>query len=79
MTDTEEKKAKTKAKARSSKKKRRRIWVIAQWVGIPFLCIAALAAGLVIGYVYIGKRPMEEVYDIETWRHIYDLVFAETK
>ncbi|MDF2958991.1 MAG: hypothetical protein K0S39_726 [Paenibacillus sp.] len=73
-TDTEEK----KAKAQPSKRKRT-IWLVVQWVGIPVLSLAALAVGLVIGYVYLGKRPMEEVYEVETWRHIYDLVFAETQ
>jgi hypothetical protein len=64
-------------KARPPKKRRRRIWVIVQWVGLPLLCIAALMIGLVIGYVYVGKRPMAEVYEMETWRHLFDLVFAE--
>ncbi|MCR8632345.1 MULTISPECIES: DNA-directed RNA polymerase subunit beta [Paenibacillus] len=72
MAETEQK----KTKAPSSKKRRRTIWLIAQWVGIPLLSIAALAVGLVMGYVYIGKRPLEDVYEIETWRHLYDLVFA---
>jgi len=74
MKETEEK----KVKAKPSKKRRRLIWILVQWIGIPVLSIAALAAGMVIGYVYIGNRPMEEVYELETWRHIYDLVFAET-
>jgi hypothetical protein len=72
MAETEQK----KAKAKPSKKRRRTIWIVAQWVGIPALCVAALASGLVIGYVYIGKRPFEDVYEMETWRHLYDLVFA---
>jgi hypothetical protein len=75
MKETEEKKVKPKP----VKKRGRTIWLIAQWVGIPVLTVAALAAGLVIGYVYIGKLPMEDVYELETWRHIYDLVFAETE
>jgi hypothetical protein len=78
MTETEEKKPPAPKKKSAKKRKRRRIFVILQWVGIPLLCIAALGVGLVIGYVYIGKRPMDEVYEIDTWRHLYDLVFAET-
>ncbi|NOU95063.1 DNA-directed RNA polymerase subunit beta [Paenibacillus sp. LMG 31456] len=73
MAETEQKKAKNP----SSKKRRRTIWLVTQWVGIPVLSIAALAVGLVIGYVYLGKRPLEDVYEIETWRHLYDLVFAQ--
>jgi hypothetical protein len=82
MTETEETKppeAKPKPNPKPARrKKRRRIFVLMQWIGIPLLCLAALAAGLVIGYVYIGKRPMDDVYEINTWRHLYDLVFSET-
>lgn len=70
MAETEQK----KAKVQPSNNRKRKIWLISQWVGIPFLTIAALAVGLVVGYVYIGKRPLEDVYEIETWRHLYDLV-----
>ena len=44
---------------------------------VPALCLAGLAVGLVIGYVYIGDRPMEDVWSLDTWKHIYDLVFAD--
>lgn len=44
---------------------------------VPVLCVAAVAAGMVIGYVYIGKQEMDEVYNFETWRHLYDLVFKD--
>jgi hypothetical protein len=78
MTETEDKKTPAPNPKPAPKRKRRRIFVILQWVIIPLICIAALGIGLLIGYVYIGKRPMGEVYEIETWRHLYDLVFAET-
>ncbi|MEK3719096.1 DNA-directed RNA polymerase subunit beta [Paenibacillus sp. FSL H8-0034] len=67
-----------KKKAKVRKKRRRWVVLALQWIGIPLLCIVALGIGLVIGYVYIGKQPMDEVYEFDTWRHLYDLVFAET-
>jgi hypothetical protein len=65
-------------KKKAPRKRRRWIGIVLQFIGIPILCIIALGAGLVIGYVYIGKQPMDDVYEIETWRHLYDLVFSET-
>lgn len=43
---------------------------------IPFLCVIALLTGLWIGYVYIGGRSSSDVWNWETWRHLFDLVFA---
>lgn len=45
---------------------------------VPILCVAALFAGLIIGYVYVGKQPLEDVWSIETWRHLFDLMFKDT-
>ncbi|GAA4874027.1 hypothetical protein GCM10023310_62130 [Paenibacillus vulneris] len=81
MTEAVPKKAskdKGQKRPKSPKKWKRVTFLIAKWLSIPFLCMVALAIGLVLGYVYIGKRPMSEVYEIDTWRHLYDLVFSET-
>lgn len=43
---------------------------------IPVLCIIALIAGLTVGYVYVGKRSMDEVWMVSTWKHLWDLVFG---
>jgi hypothetical protein len=51
-------------------------WTIIQWFLIPLLLIAALAGGLVVGYVILGKREFSEVLQWSTWKHVYDLVFA---
>ncbi|WP_342563336.1 DNA-directed RNA polymerase subunit beta [Paenibacillus sp. FSL R7-0345] len=51
-------------------------WTITQWFLIPLLLVAALAGGLVAGYVIIGKREFSDVLQWSTWKHVYDLVFA---
>lgn len=43
---------------------------------IPILCIVALIVGLAIGYVVLGDKPLSDVFDLRTWKHMYDLVFA---
>jgi len=35
-----------------------------------------LAGGMVFGYVYMGKQEWQEALRPETWRHVFDLVFA---
>lgn len=51
---------------------------IIRWTWIPVTCAAALEAGLAIGYVYIGKQSASDIFNLETWRHVYDLIFADT-
>lgn len=51
-------------------------WTIVQWFLIPLLLVAALASGLVIGYVVLGKKEFSDVLEWSTWKHVYDLVFS---
>ncbi|MDP5274639.1 DNA-directed RNA polymerase subunit beta [Chengkuizengella axinellae] len=44
---------------------------------VPVLCIIALYVGVVIGYVTIGDGPASDVLDIETWKHLINLIFAD--
>jgi hypothetical protein len=53
------------------------LWMSTKIFIIPILCIAALIVGLVVGYVILGNKPLSDVFDISTWKHLYDLVFAE--
>lgn len=53
------------------------VWMSVKLLIIPIVCIAALILGLAIGYVVLGDRPLSEVFDSNTWRHMFDLVFAE--
>ncbi|WP_409343752.1 DNA-directed RNA polymerase subunit beta [Paenibacillus sp. MBLB4367] len=45
---------------------------------IPILCCIALLAGLSIGYVKLGGQPFADVWKLDTWKHLIDLVFANT-
>ncbi len=54
------------------------IWTSIKVLIIPVLCVVALIVGMAIGYVVLGKRELADVFDIQTWRHMYDLVFAES-
>lgn len=46
---------------------------------VPALCLAALAIGLTIGYSTIGGGEASDVFKLETWKHLYDLVFEGTR
>lgn len=54
------------------------IWTIIKVLIVPVLCVAALFAGLAIGYVVLGKGELADVFQVHTWRHMYDLVFADS-
>lgn len=77
--DTQEAKAKTKAKAkvreRSGKNWR---FTVAKIVLVPLLLFFSLVIGLMIGYGVVGHKPASEVLDLGTYKHMWDLLFAET-
>jgi hypothetical protein len=45
---------------------------------VPAICVLALYAGLILGYVIVGGKESANVLDWDTWRHLYNLVFAGT-
>ncbi|MFD2615526.1 DNA-directed RNA polymerase subunit beta [Paenibacillus gansuensis] len=43
---------------------------------VPVLCVLAVIAGLIAGYVYLGGQPLSEALQWSTWVHVFDLVFS---
>ncbi|WP_235857554.1 DNA-directed RNA polymerase subunit beta [Paenibacillus albiflavus] len=44
---------------------------------VPALFIVAIFVGLWVGYSKLGKQPSSEIFHLETWKHLFDLIFAE--
>ncbi|GAA4720915.1 DNA-directed RNA polymerase subunit beta [Brevibacillus fulvus] len=68
-------------KARERKPTRtNRTWaaVIARLLIIPFLLFFSLLIGLIIGYGVLGDQPVSEVFNLNTYKHMYDLIFSGT-
>jgi hypothetical protein len=66
----------------AKQKKKLPLWAvivikIMKVLAIPILSAAALITGLMIGYVVIGDQQSPEVWQWSTWKHLYDLVFAD--
>jgi len=62
--------------------RRRKRWVrivlaILRFLLVPFLCLVALYIGFVIGYVRLGGQTYSDIFKLETWKHIFDLVFSK--
>lgn len=53
-------------------------WMImaAKLLLIPILLFASLTVGLAIGYSVLGKQPVSEVFSLQTYTHMYDLIFT---
>lgn len=51
-------------------------WVVLRIVCILLFLILAFFGGAVAGFVILGKQDLSHVWDINTWKHVYDLVFA---
>ncbi|WNC14503.1 DNA-directed RNA polymerase subunit beta [Brevibacillus brevis] len=45
---------------------------------VPLLLFFSLVIGLMIGYGVVGHKPTAEVFDLNTYKHMWDLLFAET-
>lgn len=58
------------------KKRRERVPLLARMMLIPFLLFVALLAGAITGYSIIGSGSAVDVFDLNTWKHMYDLVFG---
>ncbi|MEK3883927.1 DNA-directed RNA polymerase subunit beta [Paenibacillus sp. PL2-23] len=52
-------------------------WLLRKSI-VPIIMIVMLLAGLYAGYTILGSGPKDDVFKIETWRHLYDLIFAES-
>jgi hypothetical protein len=52
------------------------LYMILKIIRIPFLCIVALVVGLWIGYVKVGGQSMSEMFHLQTWKHLFDLIFV---
>ncbi|MWC27217.1 DNA-directed RNA polymerase subunit beta [Paenibacillus sp. MMS18-CY102] len=48
-----------------------------RWAVVPILLFWATIAGLYVGYSVLGKQPSGEVFQVETWKHVYDLIFSD--
>jgi DNA-directed RNA polymerase subunit beta len=67
-----------KKPAKSSKPKWLRVTLrVMRILLVPVLLIIAIFAGLWIGYTKLGNQPSSEIFQIETWKHVFDLIFAE--
>lgn len=67
-------------KKKAPKRTRRWLsWILSifRFLLVPALCAAAIVVGLYVGYSVIGERESSDIWIIETWKHVYDLVFTE--
>jgi cobalamin biosynthesis Mg chelatase CobN len=73
-----------RAKSKGEAVKKRRpggvrvlLWLLRKSI-VPLIMVIMLVTGLYVGYVIVGKGPEEDVFVWQTWRHLYDLVFADS-
>jgi len=52
-------------------------WILRKSIA-PLIMIVMLLAGLYIGYVIMGDQPKEEAFQFSTYKHLWDLIFAES-
>ncbi|RJG24865.1 DNA-directed RNA polymerase subunit beta [Paenibacillus thiaminolyticus] len=72
--DTEKTEGQTNGTAK--KKSRSSVKWLVRLVIVPLTCVLTLIAGLIAGYVVVGKGTVAEALNFDTWRHLFQLVFA---
>jgi len=73
--------ARSQQKAKKPPKRQKPLWAriaiaIIKWIRVPVLSVLAVFIGLWIGYSKLGHQPPSEILQWSTWKHLYDLVFA---
>lgn len=74
-------KKETQEKPKPKKRKKRAslgqkiLFFIGKWFFILTCLLFSVIFGLVIGYSVIGDGEMIDVFDLRTWKHVFDLVF----
>jgi cell division protein FtsL len=51
------------------------LFFTAKWMFIIFCLVISVIFGLVVGYSVIGEGNTTDVFDVQTWKHVFDLVF----
>lgn len=51
-------------------------WIVLRFACVFLFLILAFFGGAVAGFVVLGKQDISHVWDLNTWKHVYDLVFA---
>lgn len=52
-------------------------WLLRKLIA-PIIMLLMLAIGLYVGYVILADQPSNEVFKFETWKHLWDLIFADS-
>lgn len=68
--------AKSSGKTAKRRKKRNPWLRMLRLLVVPILLFWAIVAGLYVGYSVLGDQPKGEVFELQTWKHMYDLMFS---
>jgi len=77
LQDSEDKRKDEKVRPKRNLALRILFWFMRKSV-VPILFLLALAGGLYVGFVVVGKQSFDDAIKWETWRHMYDLIFADS-
>lgn len=69
-----EQKAKQKTEKRKSKPRRRIFPIWLRIIVVLLICALALVIGAMVGYGIIGNGKPSDALDMDTWRHIFEIV-----
>ncbi len=76
---TDKTSANTRRKVRRERRKKSGGTGIPAWIKImiiPVLLFLSVVTGAIVGYSVLGDGSAGDVFDLKTWKHMYDLIFT---
>lgn len=76
---TDKTSASSRRKARRERRKKSGGSGIPAWIKvmiIPALLFLSMVTGAIVGYSVLGDGSAGDVFNLKTWKHMYDLIFA---
>jgi hypothetical protein len=74
--ETKEESHESKLDEQSKKNVKRDFKLVFKMFGLLFLFILVLIVSLIVGYTIIGDQPPGEIFNINMWKHMYNLLFG---
>lgn len=75
--NNERKPSKQQKKKRKRHPRRRAFPILLRIIVIAILCAGALLLGAMVGYGILGEGEAKDIFQVETWQHILDIVTKE--
>ncbi|WP_025025729.1 DNA-directed RNA polymerase subunit beta [Caldalkalibacillus mannanilyticus] len=66
----------TKKKRKRKKQGNKFLMGMTKWLFILFCFVSSTVVGVAVGYGVLGEGSISEIFDLNMWKHLYQLAFG---